>query len=166
MPARRFPPPWSVEEYRTLKEAAEMAASQCFSETVCDSYRQGEGHTTNDASAERLQNQNAISLPFRVVVKDQERMKPTRRFPPPWTFEGIDAAFVVKDGSGQKVAYVYYEEEPGRHSAAKPLTKDEAVIRIRLRSFHRLRSMWGLRLRNRLLHSLRYLASVDRASSG
>jgi len=47
-----------------------MAASQCFSETVCDSYRQGEGHTTNDARAERLQNQNAISLPFRVVVKD------------------------------------------------------------------------------------------------
>ena len=50
----------------------------------------------------------------------------TRRFPPPWTFEDIDAAFVVKDGSGQKVAYVYYEEEPGRRSATKLLTKDEA----------------------------------------
>ena len=37
-----------------------------------------------------------------------------RRFPPPWSFEDIDAAFVVKDGSGQKVAYVYYEDEPGR----------------------------------------------------
>jgi hypothetical protein len=24
------------------------------------------------------------------------------------------------------LAYVYYEEEPGRRSAAKPLTKDEA----------------------------------------
>ena len=31
-----------------------------------------------------------------------------RRFPPPWLVEDIDAAFVVKDGSGQKVAYVYY----------------------------------------------------------
>jgi hypothetical protein len=31
----------------------------------------------------------------------------------------------VEDGSGQKVAYVYYEEEPGRRSAAKLLTKDE-----------------------------------------
>ena len=50
----------------------------------------------------------------------------SRRFPPPWSFEDIDAAFVVKDGSGQKVAYVYYEEEPGRRSAAKLLTKDEA----------------------------------------
>jgi hypothetical protein len=26
----------------------------------------------------------------------------------------------------QKLAYVYYEEEPGRQSAAKLLTKDEA----------------------------------------
>ena len=32
----------------------------------------------------------------------------------------------VKDGSGQQLAYVYYEEEPGRRSAAKLLTKDEA----------------------------------------
>jgi len=48
-----------------------------------------------------------------------------RRFPPHWTVEDIDAAFVVEDGSGQKVAYVYYEEEPGRRSAAKLLTKDE-----------------------------------------
>jgi len=38
----------------------------------------------------------------------------TRRLPPPWTVEDIDAAFVVKDSSGQKLAYVYYEEEPGR----------------------------------------------------
>jgi hypothetical protein len=37
-----------------------------------------------------------------------------RRFPPPWTIEDIDAAFVVKDSSGQKLAYVYYEEEPDR----------------------------------------------------
>ena len=34
-----------------------------------------------------------------------------RRFPPPWSVEDIDAAFAVKDGSGQKVAYVYYAWE-------------------------------------------------------
>ncbi len=33
----------------------------------------------------------------------------------------IGAAFVVKDSAGQKLAYVYYEEEPGRQSAAKLL---------------------------------------------
>jgi hypothetical protein len=32
----------------------------------------------------------------------------------------------VKDSAGQKLAYVYYEEEPGRRSTAKPLSKDEA----------------------------------------
>ncbi len=37
----------------------------------------------------------------------------TRHFPPPWSVEDIDAAFVVKDSSGQKLAYVYYEEELG-----------------------------------------------------
>ena len=49
-----------------------------------------------------------------------------RRFPPPWFVEELEACFVVKDGAGQKLAYVYYEEEPGRRSSAKLLTKDEA----------------------------------------
>ena len=51
---------------------------------------------------------------------------PARRFPPPWWIEDIGAAFVVKDSSGQKLGYFYYEEEPGRRSSAKLLTKDEA----------------------------------------
>ena len=33
---------------------------------------------------------------------------------------------MVKDGSGQNLGYFYYEEEPGRRSTAKMLTKDEA----------------------------------------
>jgi hypothetical protein len=37
-----------------------------------------------------------------------------RRFPPPW--------IVVTDSAGQKLAYVYFEDDPGRRSAAKPLT--------------------------------------------
>jgi hypothetical protein len=51
---------------------------------------------------------------------------PERRFPPPWSVEELDACFVVRDHSGQKLAYVYFEEEPGRRSSAKLLTKDEA----------------------------------------
>ena len=39
---------------------------------------------------------------------------------------GIGAAFVVRDHSGQQLAYVYFEDEPGRRSAAKLLNKDEA----------------------------------------
>ena len=54
-------------------------------------------------------------------------MPSPRRFPPPWTIEELnDACFVVSDANGQKLAYVYFEEEPGRRSADKLLSKDEA----------------------------------------
>jgi hypothetical protein len=33
---------------------------------------------------------------------------------------------VVRDSNGQQLAYVYFEEEPGRRSAVKLLSKDEA----------------------------------------
>ena len=47
--------------------------------------------------------------------------------PPPWTIEEHnDAFFVVRDASGQALGYFYFEDEPGRRSAAKLLTKDEA----------------------------------------
>jgi hypothetical protein len=48
-----------------------------------------------------------------------------RRFPPPWSVEELDACFIVRDHNGQALAYVYFEDEPGRRSAAKLLTKDE-----------------------------------------
>jgi hypothetical protein len=51
---------------------------------------------------------------------------PTRLFPPPWSVEELDACFIVKGSAGQKLAFVYFEDEPGRRSAAKLLTHDEA----------------------------------------
>jgi len=49
-----------------------------------------------------------------------------RRFPPPWSVEELnDACFVVRDHDGQQLAYVYFEDEPGRRSAAKPRTRRE-----------------------------------------
>jgi hypothetical protein len=49
-----------------------------------------------------------------------------RRFPSPWKVEELEACFFVTDSAGQKLASVYFEEEPGRRRAAKLLTKKEA----------------------------------------
>jgi hypothetical protein len=54
-------------------------------------------------------------------------MPSPRRFPPPWTIEeSNNACFTVRDKNSQALAYFYFEEEPGRKSAAKLLTRDEA----------------------------------------
>jgi hypothetical protein len=52
----------------------------------------------------------------------------------------LEACFVVKDGAGQKLAYVYFEQEPGRRLAAKLLSKDEARrIAVDVATLNRLR---------------------------
>jgi hypothetical protein len=68
-------------------------------------------------------------LGFATLDKIKEPKPPavtTRRFPPPWSVEELDVCFVVRDHNGQQLAYVYFEDEPGRRSAAKLLSKDEA----------------------------------------
>ena len=49
-----------------------------------------------------------------------------RRFSPPWTIDDNGSCFIVRDHNGQALAYVYFEEEPGRRTAANLLTRDEA----------------------------------------
>ena len=46
---------------------------------------------------------------------------PELRFPPPWSADETDACFIVPDANGQALAYVYYEQEPGRRAAASAL---------------------------------------------
>ena len=47
-------------------------------------------------------------------VTDVAAFHAQRRFPPPWSIEELDACFVVRDHNGQALAYVYFEDEPGR----------------------------------------------------
>ena len=52
-----------------------------------------------------------------------------RRFPPPWSIEEYGRkCFIVRDSGKQALAYVYYENESGRRSSAKLLTRDEAFL--------------------------------------
>jgi hypothetical protein len=49
-----------------------------------------------------------------------------RRFPPPWSVEHIPGGYVVKDATGQSLAYVYARETKAQADTAKVLTMDEA----------------------------------------
>jgi hypothetical protein len=62
---------------------------------------------------------------LKTVATLLDRSSP-HRFPPPWSVEEADACFIVRDASGQALAYVYFEDEPGRRAAAKLLTRDGA----------------------------------------
>jgi len=52
------------------------------------------------------------------------------RFPAPWTVDDADGkldrrCFIVRDVNGQALAYVRFEDEPGRRAAAKPSARDK-----------------------------------------
>ena len=48
---------------------------------------------------------------------------PYRRFSQPWDIDDNGASFIVRDHNGQALAYVYFEEEPGRRAAANLLAR-------------------------------------------
>jgi len=56
-----------------------------------------------------------------VAAAMQGTMTERRRLPPPWTTEDNGACFIIRDANGQALAYVYYEQEPGRRTAANLL---------------------------------------------
>jgi hypothetical protein len=55
-------------------------------------------------------------------------MPEQRRFPPPWSIEERQESFIVMDANGQRLAYLYFEDEPQRQMSMKLLTRDEAFL--------------------------------------
>ena len=51
-----------------------------------------------------------------------------RRFPSPWSIQERQESFIVTDGNGQHLAYVYFEDESQRRLSMKRLTRDEAFL--------------------------------------
>ena len=51
---------------------------------------------------------------------------PLCRFPAPWSPEQIPGGYVVKDATGQNIAYIYARETKADADTAKVLTMDEA----------------------------------------
>jgi hypothetical protein len=46
-------------------------------------------------------------------------MPSPRRFPPPWSASKLERqCIIVPDANGQALAYIYFEDEPGRRAAA------------------------------------------------
>jgi len=48
------------------------------------------------------------------------------RLPPPGSIEESSVRFIVRDCGKQPLAYIYFENEPGRRSTAKLLARDAA----------------------------------------
>jgi hypothetical protein len=55
---------------------------------------------------------------------------PARRFSTPWSAEVTPNCFIVRDANGQALSYVYYENEPGRRSAANSRKMRRIAVNI------------------------------------
>ena len=52
--------------------------------------------------------------------------EPPRRFPAPWRADKVPGGYVVRDATGQALAYLYGRETEADARQAKVLTNDEA----------------------------------------
>ena len=124
-------PPWSVEEQATCfvvrDSNGEVFANVYYEQ---DPVRRAAAKLPTKDEARRIAAQFAKLpelLDAGALVPSQTPPAVTaRRFPPPWSVEEQAACFVVRDANRQALGYFYFEEDPGRRSAAKLLTKDEA----------------------------------------
>ena len=59
-------------------------------------------------------------------------MPAARRFPPPWTADGGELGLLHRqDHNGHALAYIYFENQPGRRAAANLMTKRRSTAHRR-----------------------------------
>jgi hypothetical protein len=46
---------------------------------------------------------------------------------PPWSVQELETCFIVIDSAGQKLAFVYFEDEPGRREVASPFARSRSA---------------------------------------
>jgi hypothetical protein len=66
---------------------------------------------------------NVAKLPGLLKRDTLSLRQPPHRFPPAWSVEETDACFIVRDYAGQALAYVYFEDEPGRRRHRRSFTR-------------------------------------------
>jgi hypothetical protein len=49
-----------------------------------------------------------------------------RRYPPPWKIEEGGESYIVTDAAGQRLVFIYFEDEPQRQGMMKRISKDDA----------------------------------------
>ena len=74
----------------------------------------------------RLPEGEANSRPALSLDTCQPTREGSARLPAAFGDRRAPKSFIVRDANGQALAYVYFEEEPGRRTAATLMTKDEA----------------------------------------
>jgi len=124
-------PLWSVEEQAkcfVVRDSNGVVFANVYYEQ--DAARRAAARLPTKDEAHRIASQFAMLLnPLDAGALVPTQTPPAamaRHFPPPWSVEEQAACFVVRDANKQALGYFYFEEEPGRRSAAKLLTKDEA----------------------------------------
>jgi hypothetical protein len=80
--------------------------------------RRENGCQSNDAERKKWKFHPLPRIPCLITGMWIITMSPFGDFPPPWSADVTSNCFIVRDANGQELAYVYYESEPGRQSAA------------------------------------------------